>query len=76
MGSKYPTLKASEVIRSLQRHGFRFKTQKGSHARYVKLSDKGELRVTIPMHSEVNKGTLQSILGQARLTLEEFMEKL
>jgi hypothetical protein len=32
--------------------------------------------VIIPMHNEVAKGTLQSILEQVGITLEEFLENL
>jgi len=69
MGSKYPVLKTSNVIRRLKKHGFVFKSQKGSHSKYT-MSSK---TVIIPMHGEVAKGTLQSILEQAGLTLNEFL---
>ncbi|MCL2387673.1 MAG: type II toxin-antitoxin system HicA family toxin [Defluviitaleaceae bacterium] len=76
MGSKYPVLKSSEVIKKLKRHGFTFKSQKGSHAKYVKTKDdKSTLSAIVPMHYEVDKGTLQSILEQAGLSLDEFMSK-
>jgi len=76
MGSKYPTLKSSEVVRRLRKHGFTFKSQKGSHAKYVKVEeDMPTLSTIIPMHYEVDKGTLQSILEQAGLSLDEFMSK-
>jgi predicted RNA binding protein YcfA (HicA-like mRNA interferase family) len=76
MGSKYPVLKSSEVVSKLKRHGFAFKSQKGSHAKYVKAEDnKPTLSAIVPMHYEVDKGTLQSILEQAGLTLDDFMSK-
>ena len=76
MGSKYPVLSPTEVIRTLRRFGFVFKSQKGSHAKYVKVSDDSPTKtVIIPMHDEVAKGTLQSILEQAGLPLDEFMRK-
>ena len=71
MPSKYPVLKPEEVIRALQKAGFTYKSQKGSHAKY---SYNGR-NVIIPMHEEVRKGTLKSILSQAGLSLAEF-EKL
>jgi len=73
MGSKYPVLKSSEVVKRLKKHGFVFKSQKGSHAKYVKAQENmPTLRVIVPMHYEVDKGTLQSILEQAGLSLDEF----
>jgi len=78
MGSKYPVLKPSEVVKALGKFGFIFKSQKGSHAKYVKVSAVSKARIVIvPItHSEVAKGTLQSILEQAGLSLEEFIEKI
>ena len=77
MGSKYPVLTPSQVIKTLRRFGFMFKSQRGSHVKYVKVA-KGLLTrtVIIPMHDEVAKGTLQSILEQADLSLDEFLDKL
>ena len=78
MASKYPVLKASEVVRVLERLGFIFKSKNGSHAKYVKIS-KGKPKQTaiVPIHSsDVPKGTLQSILDQAGILLSEFMSKL
>ena len=76
MGSKYPVLKSSEVIKRLKRHGFTFKSQKGSHAKYIKVGDdQSTLSTIVPMHYEVDKGTLQSILEQTGLSLDEFMSK-
>jgi predicted RNA binding protein YcfA (HicA-like mRNA interferase family) len=72
MPSKYPVLKPKEIICALQKIGFEFKTQKGSHAKYVCNGR----AVIIPMHEEVRKGTLKSILAQAGLSLEEFEELL
>lgn len=71
MGSKYPILSPQEVINVLIRLGFEKKSQKGSHAKFIKKGN--PLRVVIiPMHNELAKGTLKSILEQAGLTLEEF----
>jgi predicted RNA binding protein YcfA (HicA-like mRNA interferase family) len=70
---KYPVLKPAEIIKVLRKFGFVFKSQKGSHAKYVKIGLPTKT-VIIPMHNEVARGTLQSILEQAGLSLEEFMK--
>ncbi len=69
MPSKYPVLSPNEVIKRLECKGFRKVSQKGSHC---KLSD-GKRVCIIPMHDEVAKGTLKSILMQANISLEDFM---
>ncbi len=70
MPSKYPVLKPEEIIRRLQKRGFVFVSQKGSHAKY----SNGVHSYIIPMHSEVQKGTLKSILAQAHVELDDFMQ--
>ena len=75
MGSKYPVLPPGEIIKALQKAGFYKISQKGSHVKFRK--DGAPARnVIIPMHNEVARGTLQSILEQAEITLEEFKELL
>jgi len=78
MASKYPVLKASEVVRALERLGFVFKSKNGSHAKYVKISkNKPKQTAIVPIHSsDVPKGTLQSILEQAGISLVDFMSEL
>ncbi|HHV64544.1 MAG TPA: type II toxin-antitoxin system HicA family toxin [Peptococcaceae bacterium] len=75
MGSKYPVLKPSEIISALNQFGFKVISQKGSH---IKLRKDGSIvkTVIVPNHYEIAKGTLQSILEQAGITLEEFTTKL
>ncbi len=72
MGSKYPVLTPDEVIRTLKKFGFEYKSQKGSHLKYVK-DDK---IVIIPNHSEIAKGTLKSILSMAKIDLDIFIQEL
>ena len=67
---KYPILKPSEIISALSKKGFYFKSQKGSHAKYTD----GLHSAIIPMHDTIARGTLKSILMQANIELEEFME--
>jgi len=76
MGSKYPALKSSEVVRRLIQLGFVFKSQKGSHAKYIKrLTGCPARTVIVPMHDEISKWTLRKILLQAGLPVEEFLRK-
>jgi len=72
MGDKYPILKPNRIISALLKNGFKYKSQKGSHAKY----SNGFRTVIIPMHDTVARGTLRSILLQAGIELEEFLEFL
>ncbi len=65
-------LSGDEVCRALKRLGFVFQRQTGSHCHYFK----GGLHPCVPMHREIRPKTLQSILKQANLTLEELLDNL
>lgn len=59
------SIKPRQIIKVLEKKGFRFIRQKGSH----KLYRKDGLRVTIPFHNkDLKPGTLKSILKQAEIT--------
>lgn len=75
MSSKYPVLSPEKIIRALQKEGFNKISQKGSHVKFKKDGEPSRI-VIIPIHSEIAKGTLQSILEQAGITLEAFKELL
>jgi predicted RNA binding protein YcfA (HicA-like mRNA interferase family) len=71
--SKLPrNLKPTRVIKALQQAGFEIDHTTGSH--YV--MKKGPLRTTVPYHKSVKTGTLRSILRQAGITPEEFLDLL
>lgn len=75
MGSKYPVLSPEDIIKVLKKLGFYKVSQKGSHAKFRKDGNP-KRTVIIPMHYEVARGTLQSILEQAGVELEEFKRLL
>ena len=67
-----PVLRPEQVIRGLEGNGFRFVSQKGSHRKYKKANK----TAIVPMHYEVAKGTLVSILEQSGLTLEQLIKHI
>jgi len=70
---KLPVLKPRQVIAALEKAGYRQVRQKGSH---VQLK-RGNLLVTVPNHpGDLNPNVLKSIMRQAQLSLEEFVELL
>ncbi len=75
MGEKYPLLAPSEIIKALQKVGFEFVSQRGSHLK-MQTVDPPKKTVIVPMHSTVARGTLRSILKQADLDLETFLQLL
>uniref|UniRef100_A0A832G6J2 Addiction module toxin, HicA family n=1 Tax=Ignavibacterium album TaxID=591197 RepID=A0A832G6J2_9BACT len=70
--AKLPVISGKELIKALERDGFQIVRQKGSH---VSLH-KGEFRTVVPLHTDLSKGTLLSILKQCSLTKEKLLELL
>jgi predicted RNA binding protein YcfA (HicA-like mRNA interferase family) len=73
---KLPVVSREETIKALHKAGFRVVRQKGSHVRMEKRTDKGVVKVTVPLHPSLKKGTLRVILKQAGLSVEEFVKLL
>ena len=65
-------LSGDEVCRALKRLEFKFVRQTGSHCHY----EKDGLHPCVPMHRDLKPKTLQSILKQANLTIEELLNNL
>lgn len=60
----------AETLQALERLGFSIARQAGSHVRMAR----GNRRVTVPMHHDLVVGTLQSILRQAGIGVEESVD--
>lgn len=74
MKYNYPVLPPSKIIKTLKELDFIKISQKGSH---VKLKNYITNWICIiPMHKEVARGTLKSILEQADVELENFLNLL
>lgn len=72
---RLPLLKASQLIRLLERLGFQVVRQRGSH---VRLKHPDGRVVTVPVHAaqEIGPGLLLKILRDAELTREELVSLL
>ena len=73
---KLPRISSKETIRALERLGFEQVRQTGSHVVMKKETEEGEIGCVVPVHRELKIGTLSSILKQAQVTVEEFVERL
>jgi predicted RNA binding protein YcfA (HicA-like mRNA interferase family) len=65
-------ISGAEAVKALERLGFSITRQTGSHVRMAQ----GNRRVTVPMHRNLVVGTLQSILHQAGVGLDDFVNAL
>jgi predicted RNA binding protein YcfA (HicA-like mRNA interferase family) len=69
---KLPVMSGDDVVRVLTRLGFRRARQSGSHVSMVR--DDPFAATTVPMHKEVAKGTLRSIIRTSGLTVPQFID--
>ena len=74
--SKLPVISGREVVRVLGKIGFVIVGRKGSHVRMKRRRGREILIVIVPMHRELAKGTLRSILRQANMTVEDLSRLL
>ncbi|MGP8322625.1 MAG: type II toxin-antitoxin system HicA family toxin [Methanosarcinaceae archaeon] len=72
--SKLPVLSAKDVIKILDKFGFQVYRQSGSHIHL--WNEDTKLLVTVPNHRELAKGTLISIMKQAKIDRDNFSLKL
>jgi len=70
--SKLPTISGNDLIKYLSKKGFVFSRQRGSH---VVLKKSNDIRVTVPLHPELDRGTLLGILEQAGIDRDEFIQE-
>lgn len=73
---KLPIVSGKDIVKALSKIGFRHVRTKGSHAILNKETDKGKITIPVPLHKELAKGTLKSIMKQADVSLEEILKLL
>ena len=72
MSKRLPILKPREVINALGKAGWYVHRQRGSHLIMHKSGSPNI--IVIPLHAQdLPKGTLRGILGDAGLSVEEFI---
>lgn len=69
-----PILSGLEVVKIFLSLGWEVSRQRGSH---IILTKEGSLAsLSVPSHKEVARGTLRSLLRDAGLTVQEFLDVL
>lgn len=72
---RLPIISGLDIIKCLKKFGFIATRQRGSHVRLEKYGGNKTIKLTVPLHRELKKGTLNRIIKDAGLTLEEFEQK-
>ena len=73
MTDKLPILSGKEVVKVLGKLGYTINDQKGRH---IHLRHPVKRPLTVPNHPEIARGTLRTIIKDADLTVEKFLELL
>jgi len=69
---KIKSLTGKEVIKVFSNFGFEVVSQKGSHVKLRRvLADGTRQTLTVPLHKELDKGTLRAIYKQALKYISE-----
>lgn len=72
---KLPTdLSGRQIRAALERAGFVFGRQRGSHM--ILRRDEPYARATVPDHKQVRPGTLRKILSEIGMNVEDFLRLL
>lgn len=65
-------LSGNDVVKALERLGFRQARQKGSHVVMRKETSNGSFGCAVPLHKEIKIGTLKGLLKLAKVDIEDF----
>jgi predicted RNA binding protein YcfA (HicA-like mRNA interferase family) len=70
--SKLPVLSGRNCIKALAKAGFYSKRQEGSHVTLRR--DEPFCQLVVPLHKELDRGTLRAIIRQAGIPVDEFIK--
>lgn len=71
-----PVISGRECANVLEKVGFIIVRQRGSHIIMRRTLPSPARTISIPDHDTLDRGTLRSIIRQAGLTVQEFMDLL
>lgn len=70
---KLPQISGVELVKKLRNFGFVLVRQRGSHMRLEKNTPTGTIKITVPAHKILKKGTLHHILKDAGVNPEDII---
>lgn len=71
---KLPVISGKDAIKAFSKAGWSVDRQTGRHV--IMMKPDSSVTLSIPLHSEVKRGTLRSLIKDAGLTVEEFVKLL
>ena len=70
---RLPIISGQQAIKVFVKQGYLVQRQRGSHVMLVK---EGTGRLTVPLHTELDRGTLRALIRAAGMTVEDFVRWL
>jgi len=72
--SRLPNISGREAVKAFSKAGWIISRQKGSHM--IMTKSDSTVILSVPLHDDLDRGTLRGLIGLAGLTVEEFVELL
>ena len=74
MSKKLPLISGKDTVKAFSRGGWHVDRIAGSHA--VMRKDGSAVTLSVPLHKELRKGLLRSLIKDAGIDIEEFLTYL
>ena len=68
---KLPKISGFKLIKILSKAGYKIVRKRGSHVRLEKMFDGEIIKLTVPVHEKLKKGTLSRVIKESRLSGKE-----
>ena len=69
--SKYPVCSGTELVKALKKLGYSQVSQRGSHVKLRNSFGDETHTIVVPLHKELDRGTLGSIIKRVRVHIPE-----
>ena len=76
MKPKLPTISGAEAIKAFQKIGREIVRRRGSHVRMRDRANPSHKPLSVPDHKELKLGLLRTLLRDADLDVEQFLDLL
>jgi predicted RNA binding protein YcfA (HicA-like mRNA interferase family) len=72
--SRLPNISGKNAVKAFSKAGWIISRQKSSHM--IMTKSDSIVILSVPLHDDLDRGTLRGLIGLAGLTVEEFVELL
>ena len=76
MSRRLPAISGKQLVKALERAGFKVMRQRGSHVSMEKRAAEQVFKTVVPQHREIRSGTLSDILRQTGLSKDDLRDLL